>query len=117
MGTVLYDSVFLAADEILKWESGRKAMIVISDGVDFGSLVDLDLAIETAQRNDSIIYTVRYYDPDMNMGRRGGAGGGGRAAGEDRAVEGVEIPEGPQLPDGKKSWSAWRARPAAACSR
>ena len=50
VGTVLYDSVFLAADEILKFESGRKAMIVISDGVDFGSIVDLDLAIETAQR-------------------------------------------------------------------
>ncbi len=76
VGTVLYDSVFLAADEILKFESGRKAMIVISDGVDFGSLVDLDLAIETAQRNDSIIYTVRYYDPEMNMGRRGRSGGG-----------------------------------------
>ncbi|MCH8321261.1 MAG: VWA domain-containing protein, partial [Acidobacteria bacterium] len=31
VGTVLYDSVFLAADEILKFESGRKALIVISD--------------------------------------------------------------------------------------
>ncbi len=99
-GTVLYDSVFLAVDEILKWESGRKAMIVISDGVDFGSLVDLDEAIEMAQRNDSIIYTVRYFDPDMNMagrGRGGGRGGrrgsgGGRGGGSRR----------PQPPDGEK---------------
>ena len=98
VGTVLYDSVFLAADEILKWESGRKAMIVISDGVDFGSLVDLDLAIETAQRNNSIIYTVRYYDPDMNMGRRGGGRGGRRGSGGGRGGSSGR----PQLPDGKK---------------
>ena len=82
-GTVLYDSIFLAADEILKFESGRKAMIIISDGVDFGSIVDLDQAIEMAQRNDSIIYTVRYYDPEMNMGLRGDWG----------AVAGRDFPE------------------------
>ena len=53
-GTVLYDSVFLAADEILKFESGRKAMVIISDGVDFWSIVDLDQAVETvfADTND-----------------------------------------------------------------
>jgi VWFA-related protein len=101
-GTVLYDSVFLAADEILKFESGRKAMIVISDGVDFGSLVDLDLAIETAQRNDSIIYTVRYYDPEMNMGRRGRAGGGGRGGRRQSGGGRGGSSRRPPLPDGEK---------------
>ncbi len=100
VGTVLYDSVFLAADEILKFESGRKAMIIISDGVDFGSIVDLDQAIETAQRNDSIIYTVRYYDPDMNMASRGRGGGGGR--GGRRGQGGGRGGRRPQLPDGEK---------------
>ncbi len=99
-GTVLYDSVFLAVDEILKFESGRKALIVISDGVDFGSLVDLDQAIETAQRNDSIIYTVRYYDPDMNMAPRGRSGGRGgrRGSGGGRGGSSGR----PQPPDGEK---------------
>ncbi|MCH7803295.1 MAG: VWA domain-containing protein [Acidobacteria bacterium] len=101
-GTVLYDSVFLAVDEILKWESGRKAMIVISDGVDFGSLVDLDEAIEMAQRNDSIIYTVRYYDPDMNMAGRGRAGGGGRGGRRGSGGGRGGSSRRPQLPDGKK---------------
>ncbi len=97
---MLYDSVFLAADEILKFESGRKAMVIISDGVDFGSIVDLDQAIETAQRNDSIIYTVRYYDPDMNMASRGRGGGGGR--GGRRGQGGGRGGRRPQLPDGEK---------------
>ena len=101
-GTVLYDSVFLAADEILKFESGRKAMIVISDGVDFGSLVDLDQAIETAQHNDSIIYTVRYYDPEMNMASRGRAGGGGRGGRRGPGGGRGGNPRRPQLPDGEK---------------
>jgi len=100
VGTVLYDSVFLAADEILKFESGRKAMVIISDGVDFGSIVDLDQAVETAQRNDSIIYTVRYYDPDMNMASRGRGGGGGR--GGRRGQGGGRGGRRPQLPDGEK---------------
>jgi len=101
-GTVLYDSVFLAVDEILKFESGRKAMIVISDGVDFGSIVDLDQAIETAQRNDSIIYTVRYYDPEMNMALRGRAGGGGRGGRRGPGGGRGGNPRRPQLPDGEK---------------
>ncbi len=106
-GTVLYDSIFLAADEILKFESGRKAMIVISDGVDFGSIVDLDQAIETAQRNDSIIYTVRYYDPEMNRGLRGrgGSRGGGGGRGGRRGPGGGRGGNSgrPQLPDGEKT--------------
>ncbi len=102
VGTVLYDSIFLAADEILKFESGRKAMIVISDGVDFGSLVDLDQAIETAQRNDSIIYTVRYYDPEMNRAFRGRAGGGGRGGRRGPGGGRGGNPRRPQLPDGEK---------------
>ncbi len=102
VGTVLYDSVFLAVDEILKFESGRKAMIVISDGVDFGSIVDLDQAIETAQRNDSIIYTVRYYDPEMNMALRGRAGGGRRGGRRGPGGGRGGNPRRPQLPDGEK---------------
>jgi VWFA-related protein len=102
VGTVLYDSVFLAADEILKFESGRKAMIIISDGVDFGSIVDLDQAVEMAQRSDSIIYTVRYYDPEMNMARRGRGGGGGRNGRRGPGGGKGGNPRRPQLPDGEK---------------
>jgi len=33
-GTVLYDAIFLAADELMKKQSGRKAFILLSDGMD-----------------------------------------------------------------------------------
>ena len=36
-GTVLYDAVYLAANEKLKSEVGRKVIVVITDGVDQGS--------------------------------------------------------------------------------
>ena len=40
-GTQLYDSVFLGADEIMRKQSGRKALILLSDGEDNGSRTTL----------------------------------------------------------------------------
>ncbi len=61
-GTILYDAVYLAANEKLKGEVGRKAIIVITDGVDTGSKITRDQSIESAQRADSIIYSIFYQD-------------------------------------------------------
>ena len=47
--TSLYDAVYLAAEEKLRYEAGRKVMVVISDGEDTGSLVSKEEAIEAAQ--------------------------------------------------------------------
>src|SRR5580692_9441593 len=46
-GTMLYDAVLLASDELMKKQQGRKALIVLSDGVDRGSKETLRDAIET----------------------------------------------------------------------
>lgn len=62
-GTILFDAVFLAADEKLKTEVGRKAMVLITDGVDTGSRKKIQQAIEAAQKADSIIYSIDYEDP------------------------------------------------------
>ena len=62
-GTVLYDAVFLAADERLRRETGRKVIILITDGDDTGSRVSLQKAIEAAQKSDAIIYSIFYSDP------------------------------------------------------
>ena len=40
-GTILFDAVYLAANEKLKGEVGRKAIILITDGVDMGSRVKI----------------------------------------------------------------------------
>jgi VWFA-related protein len=62
-GTRLYDAVYLASRQKLAGEVGRKALIVISDGVDQGSEVKLKEAIEAAHRADTIIYAIGVVDP------------------------------------------------------
>jgi VWFA-related protein len=56
--TALYDAVFLAADEKLKGEIGRKVLIVITDGADTSSKVREKDAIESAQKSDALIYGI-----------------------------------------------------------
>lgn len=80
-GTVLYDAVLLASDELMRKQSGRKALIILSDGVDTGSKVSINEAIESAQRSETLIYSILFYD-DQAYGRQGGpAMGGGRRRG------------------------------------
>ena len=74
-GTALYDAVFLAADEVIKKQQGRKALIVLSDGVDTVSGTSLSRAIEGAQRADTLIYSLCYADRDSD--RRDQARGAG----------------------------------------
>jgi VWFA-related protein len=61
-GTVLYDAVYVAAREQLAQETGRKAMILLTDGADFGSRVKLEEAIEAAQKADAICYVLLLVD-------------------------------------------------------
>jgi VWFA-related protein len=62
-GTLLYDGVFLASDEVLSRQVGRKAMIILTDGVDQGSRETLKNAIESAQKADAIAYVLLISDP------------------------------------------------------
>jgi len=78
-GTVLYDALFLASDEIMSKQKGRKALIILSDGGDNGSRENLVRSIEAAQRADTIIYAI-YFKGDepqhtANNPQRGGRGG------------------------------------------
>ena len=102
-GTTLYDSIYLAADELMKKQQGRKAVVVLSDGVDRGSKESLESAIESAQRSDTIVYSVFFKgeEPFGNHrsfsypGRGGPMGGGGRNGGSGRYPEEERV-------DGKK---------------
>ena len=84
-GTVLYDAIYLAASEKLKTEVGRKVVVVITDGVDEGSRMTRNQAIEAAQKADAVIYSIDYYDPGA-YGRFGIALGGGGGEGELRKM-------------------------------
>ena len=65
--TSLYDAVYLAAEEKLKHETGRKVMVVISDGEDTGSKVHKEEAIEAAQRSDVLIYGIGVQTEDSSF--------------------------------------------------
>jgi VWFA-related protein len=76
-GTVLYDAVYLAANDKLKSEVGRKVIVIITDGVDQGSRLSIKQAIEAAQKSDAVIYSIEYYDSSAYGGGLMFGGGGG----------------------------------------
>jgi len=76
-GTVLYDAVYLAANDMLAKEVGRKAIILITDGEDQGSKETEKAAIEAAQKSDAIIYGILYVDRQFYGGMSMGYGGAG----------------------------------------
>jgi len=74
-GTLLYDAIYLAANEKLTQETGRKAMIILTDGDDQGSHYKIQEAIAAAQRSNAIIYVILIADTGFyggfNMGYSG----------------------------------------------
>lgn len=79
-GTVLYDALFLSANDVQAKQTGRRALIVLTDGEDRHSKESLTEAIESVQRADTVVYGIYYKGQehqDFNPGgRRGGYGGG-----------------------------------------
>ncbi len=81
-GTKLYDAILLASNDLMSKQTGRKALILLTDGVDTGSRVTLFEGISAAQKADTLVYSVLFSDPDAyggppvyypspRMGRRG----------------------------------------------
>lgn len=113
-GTLLFDAVYLAGDELMKKQSGRKALVLLTDGLEMGSKTSLEGAITAAQRSDTLVYCVRIADDSFHLpggggfggpgmggggwGRRGGMGGPGMGRGGNGP--GGRAPR--ELPDGKK---------------
>lgn len=117
-GTQMYDAIYLASNELMMKEPGRKAIIVLSDGVDRGSKESMNDAIDAAEKANVSVYTVYFKGesdhgstPGFGQGRRGGGGypgggggypgGGGGYPGGGR---GGQRPSGGEEPkvDGKK---------------
>jgi VWFA-related protein len=61
-GTLLYDAVFLAANDKLRQEAGRKIIVMLTDGGDQGSQETLKSSIEAAQKANAIIYVILIAD-------------------------------------------------------
>jgi VWFA-related protein len=61
-GTALWHGVYYAAQQ-LKPVAGRKAMIILSDGMDTGSDISLSNVIEMAQSAEVVAYSIKYASP------------------------------------------------------
>jgi len=61
-GTLLHDAVVEASKQVMKNQSGRKALIILSDGVDTGSEATLTDATEAALRTDTLVYSILFSD-------------------------------------------------------
>jgi VWFA-related protein len=105
-GTLLYDAVYLASKDVMAKQTGRKALIVLSDGVDRGSKKTLASAIEAAQRANTVVYSILFTDGQ-------GYGGGGYGHHHMGGIGGMGGPMGPRgggyprypqeaRPDGKR---------------
>lgn len=60
LGTAFYDSIFYAVTEKLAGATGRRALLVFSDGEDNSSSHTMMEAIESAQSANVPVYTIRY---------------------------------------------------------
>ncbi|MGA3292581.1 MAG: VWA domain-containing protein [Candidatus Acidiferrales bacterium] len=113
-GTLLYDAVYLASNELMKKQQGRKALFILSDGVDRGSKETLEEAVESAQRADTSVYSILFADDESHersggFGSHGGWGGMGRGpgvgwpgGGGPGGGGGGRRPSQEERPDGKK---------------
>lgn len=62
VATLLFEAVRSTSERQMRPEHGRKALIILSDGVSFRDQTTIGTAIEYAQRADTIIYSILFAD-------------------------------------------------------
>jgi len=61
--TLIYSAIRQCSDDVMRGQTGRKAFILLTDGVAFKDPTSMETAIELAQRADTMLYSIRYSDP------------------------------------------------------
>ncbi len=64
-GTLLYDAIAQAASQQLRKTPGRKAIVLVTDGMDVNSKLKMEDAIDAAQKADTIIHSIYYVDDKL----------------------------------------------------
>jgi len=59
-GTLLFDAVVSASNNIMKTQRGRKALIILSDGGENGSDTTLQDSIDAAHKADTLVYSILF---------------------------------------------------------
>jgi Ca-activated chloride channel family protein len=60
--TVLNDAIYVTFDDLFRNVEGKKAVILLTDGVDTGSMVSFEESIDLALRSESMVYVVSKLD-------------------------------------------------------
>jgi VWFA-related protein len=76
-GTTLNDAVVEVARKEFRTITGRKAIILLSDGEDFGSVVETDALLNEESESDTMVYSI-YYAPEFQRFRNRRPFPGGR---------------------------------------
>lgn len=63
VSTLLFSAVQQSCSGVMSRQPGRKAIILLTDGVAWKDPVSMNAAIEAAQRTDTILYSIRLSDP------------------------------------------------------
>ena len=59
--TLIYEAVRQSSENLMRKQKGRKAFILLTDGVSFRDKSDIGTAIEYAQRADTMIFAIRFF--------------------------------------------------------
>ncbi len=97
-GTMLYDAIYLASNQLMQKQQGRKALVVLTDGEDRGSMETLASAVAAAQRAETVVYAIYFKGEQHAYGGHGGYGGfggrrGGYPGGGENHVDGKKVLE------------------------
>jgi len=69
-GTALNDAVVEVSGNAFKSVTGRKAIILLSDGQDFGSAMPTDDLLAEQSESDTMVYSI-YFEPEFKGSRKG----------------------------------------------
>ncbi len=84
--TLIYSAVQESSEDVMRQQEGRKAFILLTDGVAYRDSTPIGTAIEFAQRADTIIYAIRFSDSKIT----GPARAAFRAAMKERGNEALQ---------------------------
>jgi Ca-activated chloride channel family protein len=93
IGTVMRDAVIEVVEQYFAPVKGRKAIILLTDGKDFGSSISKDELLDILEESDVMVYSVFYQTSAASFGRRRGIwrrGRRGERANED-AIDYLEL--------------------------
>jgi VWFA-related protein len=66
-GTLLYDAIYLAAHDKEQSQTGRKVLVILTDGQDEGSQLKIRDAIDAAQKANVIVYPILIADREAYL--------------------------------------------------